>query len=246
VRRGDGIRTTGVLLPLPVALVLALTGCTGDAGGTPTAAAPSHSTTAPATTQPATTAISTPTSTSTSTSVSVPSSSAPTVAARTDPAAPKGQCADSALAVSVQADPEGGAAGHTDSFVVFRNSGRTPCVLKGSPGVSVVGGGDGTQLGHPAARIRGAGTPTVGLRPGAYAVAELVYSVVDRNGGIYADGHGKDPTCEAAHGEGYRVYPPHGFRAFFSRADVYACTTDIDWISIRPVRTKVTGFTPRP
>jgi hypothetical protein len=232
-----------------ILLVVALTavvsggvaGCTGAPDGTVTttvtaaASSPESSSAAPSSAPDPTTAGS-----------SGPTASAPSTGTpRADPDAPAGQCSDADLAVSVQADPEGGATGHDDSFVVFRNTGSASCRLEGFPGLSVVGHGDGTQLGRPASRPDGAATPLVVLRPGGTAIAETVYSVVDAKGGVYDEGGGKDPRCRAERGDGYRVYPPHSTRAFFVRAAVYACTTDIDWISVQPVKDHVTGFTPR-
>ena len=215
--------------------VLAGSGCTA----TGTAPPPSLSQ------SPAT--ASTPAATGTATAAPSASAAETPVPARTDPDAPARQRADAALDVTVQPDPEGGGAGHTDSFVVFRNTGSSPCDLAGAPGVSLVGHDDGTQLGRSAAHIPGAKTPVVHLKGGGTAVAELVYSVVDANGGIYGDGDGHDPQCEATQADGYRVYPPHSFRSVFVReAKLYACTTDVNWISVQPVRARITGFTPKP
>jgi hypothetical protein len=211
--------------------VLAGSGCTAT-GTTPSP--PSHAPTATSTT-------------TTGTGTAAPSAAGTPAPVRTDPDAPAGQCADTTLDVMVQPDPEGGGAGHTDSFVVFRNTGSSACDLEGAPGVSLVGHDDGTQLGRSAARIPGAKAPVVHLQAGGTAVAELVYSVIDAHGGVYGDGNGHDPQCEATQADGYRVYPPHSFRSVFVReAKLYACTTDVDWISVQPVRASATGFTPSP
>ncbi|RIX28125.1 DUF4232 domain-containing protein [Amnibacterium setariae] len=232
-----GARRILLIATLTAAVTAGVAGCTAAPDGTVT-------TTVTATASSAVPSSAAPASASVPTAAG---SSGPTASGgpRADPDAPAGQCSDADLAVSVQADPEGGAAGHDDSFVVFRNTGSASCRLEGFPGLSVVGHGNGTQLGRPASRPDGAATPLVVLRPGGTAVAETVYSVVDAKGGVYDEGGGKDPRCRAERGDGYRVYPPHSTRAFFVRAAVYACTTGIDWISVQPVRDHVTGFTPR-
>ena len=105
---------------------------------------------------------------------------------RTDPNAPAGQCADNHLAVSVQNDPTGSGAGQRLSYVVFRNTGSSTCVLRGAPGVSLVGDGNGTQIG--AAATRSPGGPAVTIPAGSYALADLTYPNIDENGGAYGDG----------------------------------------------------------
>ena len=117
--------------------------------------------------------------------------------------------------------------------MIFRNTGSSSCVLEGTPGVSLVSGGDGKQLGQPAQR--GTGGSTVTIPAGGYAGASLNYTYVDKNGGNFNDGNGHDPTCQAAQADGYRVYPPHSFRAYFAPATTYGCTTDKKWITVGAV-----------
>lgn len=217
---------------------LGLSGCTGTAGPTTTRTVSASVPSAP--TAP-TTQADPPSSAGRSTEPSsspalppataAPSSPAPV---RRDPSAPKGQCPDAAIAVTVKYDPEGAGAGQRTSWVIFRNTGSSPCVLEGAPGVSLVGGGNGTQLGRPADRPTPNGS-VVTIPAGSYAGALLNYTYVDENGGNFNTGGG-DPTCKAAPADGYRVYPPHSFRAYFAPFKTYACTTSQRWINVQPVQ----------
>lgn len=204
-----------------------LAGCTAPQTTTPTQASstvPSANSSSPATS-----------STPSASAAGTPSTSTPSPSTRVDPNAPAGQCADASLKVSVQADGELSGAGQAGSFVVFRNTGTQNCVLRGAPGVSLVGDNNGTQVGAAAARATG-GT-AVTIAPGSYAVALLTYPNVDKNGGAYGDGAGHDPKCEAKPVDGYRVYPPHSFRAFFSGAkDLYGCSTQLQALRVLTVQ----------
>lgn len=197
--------------------------------------------------QPAPTTTKTVTATASATASSNPSHGTPTAtpsrsasspaatAARIDPNAPEGQCADSALTVTVKYDPNGAGAGQRSSWVIFHNTGSTSCVLAGAPGVSLVGNNDGTQLGQPADRTGDTATP-VTIPAGNYAGALLNYTYVDKDGGNFNNGKGGDPGCKAAPADGYRIYPPHSYKAFFDRSPTYACTTNQRWIHVGPVQ----------
>jgi hypothetical protein len=146
----------------------------------------------------------------------------------------------------VQDDPTGSGAGQRLSYVVIRNIGDASCVLRGAPGVSLVGGGNGTQIGAAAARSA-ASTP-VTVPAGSYALAALSYPSIDKNGGAYGDGKGHDPACEAKAVDGYRVYPPHSFRAYFTRvADLYGCSTKLQTLRVSAVApaSKYSYFKPK-
>ncbi|RIX30210.1 DUF4232 domain-containing protein [Amnibacterium setariae] len=144
-------------------------------------------------------------------------------AARVDPDAPYRQCADSAIATTVLADPEGSGAGQRLAHIVFENTGRSVCRLAGAPGVSLVSGGDGTRIGEPADR-RQQGVPVqVMLRPGDAARADLQYTAVDEGGGPF------DRACRAERADGYRISPPHSFRAVFVAAPQWACASSVHW-----------------
>ena len=192
------------LLALPVLAIALLAGCSAQSeppAGTPapTSAAP----TVPPAESPA------------------PS---PTAAPQVDPNAPAGQCADANLTVTVVPDEGGAGAGSSVSSVVFTNTGDA-CVLEGAPGVSVVGGGNGTQIGVPAEQ---SGAPVaVAIPAGGSAHATLSSINIGSGGGpLGAD-------CAVTTGDGYRVYPPHSFEAFFvPLAGVAACSSDSVFLQI--------------
>ncbi|AZH84189.1 DUF4232 domain-containing protein [Plantibacter sp. PA-3-X8] len=186
----------------PLAVVLLLAGCAGSPAPSPSAIA---------------------------TSAAPSPTSSPTSTAAVDPNAPAGQCADSVLQVTVSGADAG--AGSIFSNVVFTNTGRESCVLRGAPGVSVVGDGDGTQLGAAAVQQEDAAPADVTLPAGGSASATLTSVNIGSDGGPLDD-------CEAVTGDGYRVYPPHSFTAVFvASSAVPACSnTAVAWMTIGPVR----------
>ena len=245
-KRPAPVRRTLSAGGVTLGLVLVVAGCTS------TTAEPSRST---ATVTASQSAVQTPSSTAAPSSTSTPpattgtpsSSPSPTATAtaKTDAAAPAHQCADQSLAVSVRTDVEGNGLSHRGFFVVFQNTGRSRCELRGAPGVSLVGRGDGQQLGAAAKRTEVTSPPTVELAPDGYAVAKLDTEEMDDHGGVFADGHGDDPRCRVTKADGYRIYPPHSYKAVFvKKAGLYACTTQVHWQSIAEVDPgdRVTGF----
>lgn len=114
--------------------------------------------------------------------------------------------------------------------ITFTNTGDSSCVLEGTPGVSIVGGGNGTQIGAPAEASSGTSAEAVTLASTGTATSVLTAVNVGTDGGAL----GK--KCGAAAGEGYRVYAPHSFEAVFvSVPDVAACSTDVVWMHVAPV-----------
>ena len=145
-----------------------------------------------------------------------------------DPDAPEGQCQNASLSVEVQL--EDGAAGSRYSNIVFTNTGTTECALRGYPGVSVVGHGNGTQLGAPADRTPAPdGLSTVQLPPGSTAIAVLQETNIGDGGGPLAG------NCEVETGDGYRIYPPHSFDAVLVEAAVPACASGAVWMYVGAV-----------
>jgi hypothetical protein len=187
------------------ALALALSACggntptaqTGSAGGQGTTGATSSS--APATSSPA------------------PTSGAP---ATTTAAAPL--CTAAMLEGSVD-DSGGGAAGSIYMKLIVKNITGATCVLDGYPGVSLVGGGNGTQLG--ASDQRDPAAPSSGpiqLAPGASSAAVLRYTQA-----------GNYQNCTQAPADGLRVYPPSATDALFIAHPLTACTNaDIKLLTI--------------
>lgn len=207
---------------MSVAVALALTGC-GSQATRPTSS-PSV-TVAPSTTASSTPAASpTPTPTGPETATATPEPS--TTSAAADPNRPKGQCADDDIGVGVYATDAG--AGSLYYRVLFTNTGGTPCVLRGTPGVSVVGGGNGTQLGKPATGTQ-TGVRTVTLQAGDSVAARLKVTNIGTDGGPLTG-------CTVEKGEGYRVYPPHSTRAFFYQdAKAVACAPGPVFMTVGPV-----------
>lgn len=167
---------------------------------------------------------------SASTGSAAPSQSAsPTASAEVDPNAPDGQCADSVIQVTVSGSDAG--AGSIASNVVFTNTDQDACVLRGAPGVSVVGDGNGTQLGAPAAQQEDASPTDVTLPAGGSASAILTSANIGSDGGPLED-------CDAVVGDGYRIFPPHSFTAVFvASAGVPACSNaSVVWMTVGPVQ----------
>lgn len=189
------MRIGRALVVVGATVVLLLAGCAGEPA--PPVTAPAVTRTLPA--SPSASASTAPTATRTA-------APRPTATrADPDPNRPPGQCPDGVLGVSITGGE--GAAGSAVYRLLFTNTGGSTCTLRGAPGVSVVGAGDGTQLGPPADRVQ-EGAATLRLAPGATVVAPL--QVVD----IRPDGGPLD-GCQVVDGDGFRVYPPHSRRAFF-------------------------------
>jgi hypothetical protein len=120
-------------------------------------------------------------------------------------------------------------ASHANYDISFTNTSGQPCKLVGYPGVSAVGHGDGTQLGHAATRSGDSGEATV-IKPHGHAVTELEAVNVGHDGGPL----GKD--CKVRKGDGFRVYAPHTKAADYVPAkNLHACTGDVDWLSVNGV-----------
>jgi hypothetical protein len=206
---------------LVTAAVLALTGC-GSQATQPTRTA--TVTVAPTTSTP--TAAPTPTPTG-AVPVPVPATSEPTTTpGGSDPQRPANQCTD--LGVSIVIADGGGGAGSEYYDVLFTNTGGTTCALRGTPGVSVVGGASGTQLGKPADRIE-TGVRTLTLRAGDTVAAPLKIVNIGTDGGPL-DG------CTVEKGDGYRVYPPHSKRSTFVQdASAVACAQGPSFMTVGPV-----------
>ena len=114
-----------------------------------------------------------------------------------------------------------GAAGSFVQDIVFTNTGSSSCLLRGAPGLSVVGDGNGTQLGAAAARDESGAKDVQLSAHGGQAYARF-------GGPELAPGTDGAKHCAGGvrAGDGYRVYPPHSTRAFLLRdSDVLACPT---------------------
>ena len=94
---------------------------------------------------------------------------------------PKNQCPNSSLGVSVVPDPSGGAAG-SEYYNAVHEHRRDLVALRGTPGVSVVGDGNGTQLGA-APRPDQTGVTTITLAVGERCPRTLEVVNIGTNGG---------------------------------------------------------------
>ena len=210
---------------LAAVALLALTGCGSQA---------TEETASPSITVAPTTAAPPPSPAGSATPVATASPAAPETEAPTVPpvetggGAPADQCSDDALGVSIAVADGGGATGSEYYDVVFTNTGGTPCALRGTPGVSVVGDGNGTRLGKPADRIQ-TGVRTVRLGVGKSAAAPLKVVNIGTDGGPL-DG------CTVQKGDGYRVYAPHSRTAVLVRdPSAVACVSGPSFMTVGPV-----------
>lgn len=225
------VSSAGVL----AAAVLVLSGCASGSGGSDETAAPvptgsdtpsSSAPTTPTTTAP--TSGATPGADATG-SGAAGSGSAGSGAAGSGSAgsgsAGRDACAVSDLAGSIEPG-SGGAAGSVVVHLALRNTGTTTCTVQGWPGVSFVGGGDGTQIGAPATLDRSAPHPTVSLAPGSTAVAPLKVTRAENV---------PSSDCSPVTPEGFRVYPPGSEQSLFVAATSYtACrSSDTQLLSVQ-------------
>ena len=123
-----------------------------------------------------------------------------------------------------------GAAGSLYDTVRLTNSGATTCSLYGYPGVSLVGHGNGTQVGAAATRDRSVRPTTVTVRPGASTTF-----VVRRTQAL----NYPRATCAPTPADGYRIYPPDQAAALYlPLRDATGCaTTTVHLLTVRPVGT---------
>ncbi|MCJ1715013.1 DUF4232 domain-containing protein [Curtobacterium sp. VKM Ac-2922] len=198
---------------LALAAAGALAGCSsgGSTGGTPTATATTTVTAAPS-------AGGSPTGGSSAPSPSQGSATnggdGASGGSGTSGGSASGRCATGDLTGSI-APGGGGAAGSVDVHLVLTNTGSTTCTLQGWPGVSFVGGGNGTQIGAAATQEQGSPHPTVTLASGQAAVAPLK---------IGQAGNYDVADCGQTSPDGFRVYPPGSKQSLFVKETAYtAC-----------------------
>jgi hypothetical protein len=183
------------------------------------APAPAVSTSATTSTSTSRTTSASPTSTSRSTTSSGSSTSGSTTAAGTVCRAGTGK-------VTVVPSAGGAAAGHVQLEVRVTNTGSSPCTLRGYPGVSLVTGTEGAQLGAPAQRTPGP-EGLVTLAPGAKAVA-LVQLAQASN----------FPNCGVTPAAGFRVYLPDDTAAQFAPLVEQGCSsTSVVLLEVAPFTT---------
>lgn len=215
-----------------MAAVLALSACGSAGGSTPEAGSAAPSTTASATATPSATAT-TPASPSPSGTTASPEATAaasgvqntqpepertasapelgmPPAVPFTPPARDgQGVCNPSRLSGAVA--NEQGAAGSVIASLTLTNTGGSPCVLDGYPGVSFVGA-DGEIIGMPAGRDASGAGSAITLQPGASASAALKIT----QAGVIG-------TCNPHDATGLRVYPPGSYESLVIPYSARAC-----------------------
>ena len=200
-------RSTLLLAGLGVVLT-GLAGCAVSTTGDPAiTTAPSGS---------ATTASAPRTSPSSTATTRATGSTAPSTGSAGGSSAPA-RCDVDSLAAATTKDL------HTDLDidvpVTITNTGTATCTLQGWPGVSFVGGGNGSQIGPGANLARQTPHPTVTLSSGA--AAHFVLHVT-------RPGDGSNASCAPRSADGLRVIPPGSTRSLFVEAPGYqACSSDL-------------------
>jgi hypothetical protein len=190
-------RRLGVAAALVIVGGIALTGCI------PTTQTPRPTVTATVTPSSPTPAQAAPTQTPTG----PVSTSMPSPGTRTT------MCTTSQLAASIgQRDNDGdqpGAGGGMSQqrlSIILTNTSPTPCTIQGVPGVSVVGHGNGTQIGPAATLDRGSPHPTITLQ---HADSAQAYIDVEVAAAFDTD------TCKRIPADGFRIYPPGNKASLF-------------------------------
>ncbi len=203
----------GALGTVLIALVLA--GCnhgTATSSSTTTGSGVTSSTTSP--------------TTSSSTTESSTSSTAPPTSTSTSSATAGQRCLATALRPAIQST--GGAAGSTYLTIGLTNTGKASCTLRGYPGVSIVGHGNGTQIGADA--VRDTTTPPVAVTlPVGHGTTFILR--------ITQAANYPAATCSPVVGDGLRIYPPGSTEALFlADKGVTGCAkASVKLLTVRPV-----------
>lgn len=145
----------------------------------------------------------------------VAQSPTPSTASPTPAPASSATCGPGELAVGLRTSRGGAAAGSRYELLTFRNTSTSTCTVDGHPGVSFVGGGNGTQLGVAAEQAGAA--HVVRLAPGTSATALL----------RIANAYNYDAaSCAPTTSDGFRVYPPDWRVSVFVPFRTDACQRD--------------------
>ena len=165
-----------------------------------------------------------PTTGTTSTPSSSPSSS-PSSTASSSPSSTAG-CATSDLRVRYADDKGSAGAGSVMGTFTFTNTGSAGCTLRGFPGVSYVGGGNGTQVGQAATRTDDA------AQVRTLAAGKSVTAALRRTQpGGYGD------SCQQTGVDGFRVFPPGSTASTFVAFRTTGCrSAEAPLLQVGPVR----------
>jgi hypothetical protein len=127
---------------------------------------------------------------------------------------PAGPALCKAATLSAATDATGGgAAGSVYMKLNLTNTGTTPCLLKGFPGVSLTANADGEPIGAPATRDETTPVADVLLAPGQTGTSVLRYTQAAN----YSD-------CTLVNAAGYRIYPPEDKASLFLPQPTSACS----------------------
>lgn len=221
--RVDRRASAGAVLGVLLASALAGCGNAADTGGsagdaTTGVASPTGSAAAPVSSSA--TATSTP-----SGAASGSSSSAPSTPAASGSAAGPAECSTGDLAFSLGSTE--GAAGSTYYRLRMTNASSRPCRTGGYGGVSLVSGGDGTQVGAAATREHRGKVVAFLLPPRGHATATLQ---------VVQAGNYPRAKCRPTPTDGLRVYPPNETRSTFVRVDgILGCRSrSVHLLSLTP------------
>lgn len=119
-----------------------------------------------------------------------------------------------------------GAAGSTYFDLNLTNTSGHPCRTGGFGGVSLVGDGNGTQIGAPADRTQTEKVRAITLQPGGKATATLR----ETNAENYPA-----TRCRPAPAEGFRVYPPNETHAAYVAHGSTGCRNEkVHLLSLTP------------
>jgi hypothetical protein len=214
--------------------VLALAGCGPRSPQAQTEGSSSSGTTSSTSTSPSPTPTGTSTADATSSSPSPSASSSatthPTTSSKAAAQPPGTAAATRCLAghLKISLARAEGAAGSTYDTVRLTNTGTATCTLYGYPGVSLVGHGNGTQIGAAADRDHSVAPTTVLVRSGGSTtfVVRLVRA-----------GNYPRSTCAPTPADGFRVYPPGSTAALYlPLAAATGCAkTSVHLLTVRPV-----------
>ena len=130
------------------------------------------------------------------------------------PAAATGarQCSNGDVVASYV--PGGSAAGSRYGRIRLTNVSRQACRTGGYSGVSYVGEGNGTRIGHPAIRTRAASEASHVLQPGQ----RLVSTLQQVEAGNYPRA-----TCHPVAVDGFRIYVPNVTRSQYVKHATRGC-----------------------
>jgi Protein of unknown function (DUF4232) len=122
----------------------------------------------------------------------------------------------------------GVAAGSAYYAITLVNHSSHSCRSGGYGGVSMVGGGNGTQLGAPARRDSSATPAPFTLQPGGRARARLQLGQALNY---------SPKKCDPVRADGFRIYPPNETRSAYVAGSATACrSASVSLMSLRPYR----------